>query len=36
MEGELKFELLEQYSRHQHVTYSQNLVCLVSQSTIID
>ena len=36
IEGGLKFGLLGQYSRYQHVTYSQNLVCLVSQSMIID
>ena len=36
IEGGLKFDLLWQYSRYQHVSYSQNLVCLVSQSMIID
>ena len=36
MNGRLKFELVGQCSRYQHVTYSQKLVRLVSQSTNID
>ena len=32
--GRLKFELVVQCNRYQQVTYSQNLVCLVSEGTI--
>ena len=34
--GRLKFELVGKCSRYLHMTYSQNLVCSVSQSTNIN
>ena len=34
--GRLNFELVVQCNRYQQVTYSKNLVCLISESTIIN
>ena len=36
IKGRLKFKLVVQCSRYQHVTYSHNLVCLVSQGMNIN